>query len=83
MLLESFCRRLMVIMSIIVDMDTNNILSSKWTAQKVENKLKHFEVVSYDNKHKTVYLKPVLKGRSQLVSLEDLQDDTKWRTGWL
>ena len=64
-------------------MDTNNIMASKWTAQKVENKLKHFEVVSFDNKRKTVYLKPVLKGRSQLVTLKDLQNVEKWKPGWL
>lgn len=63
-------------------MDTKNILSSKWTAVKVERKRKHFEVVSFNNKEKTVYLKPVLKGKSQLVRLEDLFDDEKWNAGW-
>ena len=63
-------------------MDTKNIMASKWTAQKVENKRKHFEVVSFNNKEKTVYLKPVLKGKSQLVTLEDLADLQKWQPGW-
>ena len=63
-------------------MDTKNILSSKWTAQKVQNKRKHFEVVSFNNKEKNVYLKPLLKGKSQLVTLEDLFNEEKWQTGW-
>jgi len=63
-------------------MDTKNILSSKWTSLKVENKRKHFEVVSYNNKEKSVYLKPILKGRSQLVLLEDLFNKEKWQHGW-
>ena len=65
-----------------MEVDTKHIISSKWTAQNVESRLKHFEVVSFDNKRKTVYLKPVLKGKSQLVTLEDLQDREKWQTGW-
>lgn len=63
-------------------MNTKNILLSKWTAKKVNDKLKHFEVVSFNNKEKNVYLKPVFKGRSQLVSLEDLSNKEKWETGW-
>ena len=63
-------------------MDTKNIISSKWTAKKVENKLKHFEVVSFNNKEKSVYLRPVLKGKSQLVTLEDLFNPDKWQSGW-
>lgn len=63
-------------------MDTKNILSSKWTAQEVKNKQKHFEVVSFNNKEKSVYLKPVFKGRSKLVKLEELFNDQKWQSGW-
>ena len=63
-------------------MDTKKIISSKWTALKVENKYKHFEVVSFNNKEKSVYLKPVLKGKSQLVTLKELLDNTKWQAGW-
>ncbi|MDD7983336.1 TIGR02450 family Trp-rich protein [Lentisphaera marina] len=63
-------------------MDTKNILSSKWTAQEVENKRKHFEVVSFNNKEKSVYLKPILKGKSQLVTLEELFKEEKWKAGW-
>jgi tryptophan-rich hypothetical protein len=63
-------------------MDTKNILSSKWTAQEVKNKQKHFEVVSFNNKEKSVYLKPVLKGKSKLVKLEELFNDQKWQSGW-
>ncbi len=63
-------------------MDTKNILSSKWTAQQVENKRKHFEVVSFNNKEKCVYLKPILKGKSQLVTLEELFKEEKWKAGW-
>lgn len=63
-------------------MDTKKILASKWTAQTVENKRKHFELVSFNNKEKTVYLKPVLKGKSQLVTLEDLSNKKKWQAGW-
>lgn len=63
-------------------MDIKNIISSKWTAHKVENKRKHFVVVSYNRKQKTVYLKPVFKGKSQLVALEDLSNKEKWQTGW-
>jgi tryptophan-rich hypothetical protein len=63
-------------------MDTKNIFSSKWTAQEVQNKQKHFHVVSFNNKEKSVYLKPALKGKSKLVSLEDLANKSKWQPGW-
>jgi len=63
-------------------MNTKNILLSKWTAKKVKDKLKHFEVVSFNNKEKTVYLRPVLKGKSHLVSLKDLFNKEKWESGW-
>lgn len=63
-------------------MDTKNILSSKWTAQDVQNKQKHFHVVSFNNIEKSVYLKPVLKGKSTLVSLDDLANKSKWQSGW-
>ena len=64
-------------------MDTKNIMGSKWTALIVEDKKKHFEVVSYNVKEKSLYLKPVLKGKSKLVYLKDLEDKTKWLPGWL
>ncbi|MCH2204403.1 MAG: TIGR02450 family Trp-rich protein [Lentisphaerales bacterium] len=63
-------------------MDTKNIISSKWTSQQVENKRKHFEVVSFNNKEKSVYLKPILKGKSQLATLEELSNTDLWRSGW-
>lgn len=64
-------------------MDTKNIMGSKWSAVVVIDKKKHFEVVSYNNKEKSVYLKPVLKGKSRLVSLTDLENKEKWLPGWL
>ena len=63
-------------------MDTKNIMASKWTALTVIDKQKHFEVVSFNNKEKTVYLKPILKGKSRLVTLEELSDREQWQPGW-
>ncbi|MCM8535297.1 MAG: TIGR02450 family Trp-rich protein [Lentisphaeraceae bacterium] len=58
-------------------------MHSKWTAQVVLNKQKHFEVVSYNRKEKSVYLKPSLGGKSRHCFLKELMDPNNWKTGWL
>ncbi|MCM8531342.1 MAG: TIGR02450 family Trp-rich protein [Lentisphaeraceae bacterium] len=58
-------------------------MHSKWTSQVILNKQRHFEVVSYNRKEKSVFLKPSLGGKSRLCSLEDLDNFDLWKKGWL
>lgn len=71
------------IMPIFIIMDIKNIMHSKWTAVVVQNKQKHFEVVSYNRKKKSVYLKPSLGGKSRCCLIDDLNQSNLWKPGWL
>lgn len=63
------------------------LLNSKWTAVLPKNKEKHFIIsrVKYDDNGLVTLceIEAVYTKRCQLIDWRDLQDQTKWKVGWV
>ncbi|WP_285419426.1 TIGR02450 family Trp-rich protein [Pseudomonas sp. efr-133-TYG-5] len=63
------------------------LLLSKWTAAQPQNREKHFLVTELlrdeDGTVLQIELQAVLSKRSEQLDWRALQDDSRWRMGWL
>ena len=56
---------------------------AKWTSLKVQDRMKHFNVIHVDCRDEIFVLEHVLSKRHIMVPYLDLKNKTLWKQGWL
>jgi tryptophan-rich hypothetical protein len=60
----------------------DKLIGSKWSAVEVEEKRKHWEVVSWHPDDGEVTLRAVLDGETTRRPWRQLRDRERWEPGW-
>lgn len=63
---------------------TKHLENSKWTAVKKIKNWRHYEVLNINKKKQIVEMFSVCEKKIRIeVSFHNLNDKSKWRTGWI
>jgi len=62
----------------------NHLEKSKWTAVKKIHNWRHYEVININKREKSVEMFAVCAKKIRIeVPFKDLQDNSKWMSGWI
>ncbi|WDE98978.1 TIGR02450 family Trp-rich protein [Lentisphaera profundi] len=63
-------------------MDIKHLVNSKWTHLQVEQRRRHFRVLSFSKSKKRVELISIIDNSIHFHSLDDLKNPEIWESGW-
>ena len=63
-------------------MNTKHLVNSKWTHLQVNERRRHFRVLSFSKSKEFVELMCIIDKSIHFHSFAELKDPNKWQSGW-